>query len=336
MTPQNPIHAPTSSKVAVVIPYYQRQPGILAKALRSIASQRLAPTEIIVVDDGSPTPAHAEVAELLAEHPELPVRVVEQANSGPAAARNRGLDNVGRDVEYVAFLDSDDEWHDTHLLHALVGLGAGADFYFSDYYRLDQSRSVFEQATFFHPDRHPQLSSEYPVARHIGSMKEQILSGNVIGTSTVVYRFRKFAQLRFREEFVRAGEDYLFWLTISTLTNEYAFGAAPEVTYGRGVNIFAGSGWGTEHSMDRLHYETKLAHAIPKLFALDAMQHERIRRSIRELRYNMLKDLLHRLAHRKKINFSLLKRHLGVDPMLPLFLPPLVLNVIVQRLSRSR
>jgi hypothetical protein len=88
--------------------------------------------------------------------------------------------------------------------------------------------------------------------------------------------------------------------------------------------------------MDRLHYETKLAHAIPKLFPLDAVQHERIRRSIKELRYTMLKDLLHRLAHRKQINLALLRRHLGIDPLLPLFLPPLVVNLLLQRLGRSR
>jgi succinoglycan biosynthesis protein ExoW len=196
---------------------------------------------------------------------------------------------------------------------------------------------VFEQATLFDPTRHPVLPGPYPVARHVGSMKEQILSGNVIGTSTVVYRFRKFASLRFRQEFVYAGEDFLFWLELSTRTEAYAFGTTPEVTYGRGVNIFAGSGWGTEHSMDRLHYETKLAHAIPRLYRLDPAQLERNRDSIRELRYTMLKDVLHRIAHRKKINLPLLKRHLRVDPYLPLFLPPLFLNILKQRLgSRHR
>lgn len=333
----HPTSTATAGKIAVVIPYFQRQPGILAKAVRSIAVQRHLPAEIIVVDDSSPVPARADLAELMAEHPNLPLRIVEQPNAGPAAARNRGLDSVSADVEYVAFLDSDDEWHDNHLLHAVAGLEAGNDFYFSDYFRLDQARSVFEQATgFFQPERHPRLAPDYPVARHVGSMKEQILSGNVIGTSTVVYRFRKFAAMRFREEFVRAGEDFLFWLELSTRTGAYAFGTTPEVTYGRGVNIYAGSGWGTEHSMDRLHYETKLARAIPRLFDLDAVQHQRVRHSLRELRYTMLKDLLHRLAHRKKINLALLRRHLGLDPLLPLYLPPLVFNVLRQRLTRSR
>jgi succinoglycan biosynthesis protein ExoW len=328
--------SPAAAKVAVVIPYFQRQSGILSKAVKSIARQVHQPAEIIIVDDSSPVPARTELAELLAVQPGLPVRIVEQANGGPAKARNKGLDNVGPDIDYVAFLDSDDEWYEDHLLHAVCGLEAGKDFYFSNYYRLDQSRSVFDLAASFDAAQHPSLSDRYPVSTYSSSMKEQILSGNVIGTSTVVYRFRKFSTLRFREEFVYAGEDYLFWLELSTLTNAYAFGTTPEVTYGRGVNIFAGSGWGTEHSMDRLHYETKLAHAIPKLFELDAVQDRRIRHLIRELRYNMLKDLIHRVANRKPIKFSLLKRHLGIDPLLPLFLPSLVINILTQRLYRSR
>lgn len=324
--------AQTPANVAVVIPYFQRKSGILSKAVRSIARQRHLPAEVIVVDDESPVPARIELASLMVEYPDLNVRIVEQPNGGPAAARNKGLDSVGADIEYVAFLDSDDEWHDTHLLHAVTGLEAGNDFYFSDYYRLDQSSSVFARSMGFDPAKHPLLSADYPVARYVGDMKEQLLSDNVTGTSTVVYRFAKFRTLRFREEFVYAGEDYLFWLELSTLTTAYAFGTTPEVTYGRGVNIFAGSGWGTENSMNRLHYQTKMTFALPRLFPLDPMQRGRIRGLIQELRYSMLRDVLHRLAKRKKIDLRLLGRHLGVDPLLPLFLPPLVIGILKQSL----
>ena len=45
--------------ICVVIPYYQREPGILRRALASIAAQRDCPLPIhvIVVDDASPAPA---------------------------------------------------------------------------------------------------------------------------------------------------------------------------------------------------------------------------------------------------------------------------------------
>jgi succinoglycan biosynthesis protein ExoW len=322
--------------ISVVIPYFQRQVGILSKAVRSILAQQLCPAEIIVVDDGSPVPARVELAALLAAHPQLSLRIVEQVNGGPARARNKGLDMVSPGTEYVAFLDSDDVWHDTHLLHAANALDAGHDFYFADYFRLDQQKSVFELATAFKLGAHPVLEGELPVARYVGNMMEQILGANVIGTSTVVYRYRRFAALRFREEFVNAGEDVLFWLELSTRTDKFAFGLTPEVTYGRGVNIFAGSGWGTEQSMLRLHYETKLAHAIPKLYTLSGVQQERIRSSKRHLRYTMLKDLIHRLGHRKTIDLALLRRHVQVDPWFPLLLPSMLVSLLMKRMTGSR
>lgn len=324
--------APASGAVAVVIPYFQRHEGVLQKALTSIAGQHLLPAEVIVVDDGSPVPARGEVETVQRRWPQLNVRIVEQANAGPAAARNKGLDSVSPQCEYVAFLDSDDEWHPAHLLHASAALAPGNDFYFSDFFRLGQSNTVFEQSKVFRKDEHPILPGSLPVAEYRGDMTEQILNANVIGTSTVVYRFRKFAALRFREEFVYAGEDFLFWLQLSTLTGAYAFGTTPEVTYGRGVNIYAGSGWGTEKSMDRLHYETKLELALPRLFKLDPVQRQRNRAKLRELRHTMVKDIVHRLAHRKNIDGALLRRHLAMDPVLPLLAPSVAWHIAMGRL----
>ena len=319
--------APASAAIAVVIPYVQRQEGVLQKALASIGGQQLYPAEVIVVDDSSPVPARGEVEAVQRRWPHLNIRVIEQPNGGPAAARNKGLDSVSPQCDYVAFLDSDDEWHDTHLLHANAALAPGNDFYFSDFFRLGQSNTVFEQSTAFRKDAHPVLPGGFPVAQYQGDMTEQILGANVIGTSTVVYRFRKFANQRFREEFVYAGEDFLFWLTKS-----YVFGTTAEVTYGRGVNIYAGSGWGTEKSMDRLHYETKLELALPRLFSLNAEQRGRNRAKLRFLRQTMLKDIVHRLAHRKTINAPLLRRHLAMDPLLPLYVPSVAWQMVAGRL----
>ncbi len=119
---------------------------------------------------------------------------------------------------------------------------------------------------------------------------------------------------------------------MSTLTKNYVFGTTPEVTYGRGVNIYAGSGWGTEKSMDRLHYETKLELALPRLFKLNAEQQGRNRAKLRFLRQTMIKDIVHRLAHRKTINGPLLRRHLAMDPVLPLYGPSVAWQIVAGRL----
>lgn len=88
--------------VSVVVPLYNKR-TVVARTLQSVLGQSFQSFEIIVVDDGS-TDGGAEAA--AAADPRIVV--VRQANSGPGAARNRGL-AMSRG-NYVTFLDADDEW----------------------------------------------------------------------------------------------------------------------------------------------------------------------------------------------------------------------------------
>lgn len=90
---------PTS--VGVVIPTFNRA-HLLGRALDSVLAQTLRPRQIVVVDDGS-TDA---TAELLAKYPD--VICLRQENRGVSAARNFGIRHCGCD--WIALLDSDDEW----------------------------------------------------------------------------------------------------------------------------------------------------------------------------------------------------------------------------------
>src|SRR5215468_936299 len=115
------------SRIGVVIPYYQREAGLLRRALRSVAAQDHPPVQVIVVDDGSPRPAAEEITPELQEA--VPgLMVILQANHGIAAARNAALDALTGDVSAVALLDSDDYWEPSHLRHAAAALSLGADF----------------------------------------------------------------------------------------------------------------------------------------------------------------------------------------------------------------
>ncbi|HEY1434973.1 MAG TPA: glycosyltransferase [Thermoanaerobaculia bacterium] len=89
-------------KFSVVIPTYRR-PETLFSVLEALATQKSAPDfETVVVDDGS---GDATPERLAAYRPPYPFRHVSQENSGPAAARNRGVREARG--ETVLFLGDD-------------------------------------------------------------------------------------------------------------------------------------------------------------------------------------------------------------------------------------
>lgn len=89
-------------KISVVIPTYNRA-GCVGDAIDSVLSQTYADYEIIVVDDGSTD----ETRKTLERYGDR-IRYIHQENAGVSAARNRGI--MEARGEWVAFLDSDDEW----------------------------------------------------------------------------------------------------------------------------------------------------------------------------------------------------------------------------------
>ena len=88
--------------VSVVIPVFNGE-RFLREAVQSVLDQTYSTVEIIIVDDGS-TDGTATVARSLGET----VRYLHQANQGPAAARNRGIEHAQGSL--IAFADADDLW----------------------------------------------------------------------------------------------------------------------------------------------------------------------------------------------------------------------------------
>jgi len=74
---------------SVVIPTFNRV-HLLARTLESVWRQRFTDYEVIVVDDGSTDGTQAYLQGVGNK-----VRVIRQANSGPGAARNIGVRELG-------------------------------------------------------------------------------------------------------------------------------------------------------------------------------------------------------------------------------------------------
>ena len=96
-----------------------------------------------------------------------------------------------------------------HLNVAVRALQASGTFFFANFLQLRASVPAFERAGRIRPAEHVHLFNE--CYRYQGSMLDQIYSGNVIGTPTVVYDFKRHRALRCDRKYRRAGEDYVMW-----------------------------------------------------------------------------------------------------------------------------
>ncbi|WP_277541512.1 glycosyltransferase family 2 protein [Haloarcula laminariae] len=110
-------------RVSVVIPTYERA-DVVGRAIDSALAQTVDDIEVVVVDDGSSDDTETVVESYDDER----VRYrAHGTNRGVSAARNTGV--AAARGEYVAFLDSDDEWLPRKLERQLATLaGRGEEW----------------------------------------------------------------------------------------------------------------------------------------------------------------------------------------------------------------
>jgi succinoglycan biosynthesis protein ExoW len=319
---------------SVVVPYFQRERGILARAVTSALAQQGVPTpRVIVIDDGSPINAEDELRDLLERHPRHLV-VLRQKNAGPAAARNHGIKYARRDSHYIAFLDSDDVWEPTHLAMAMRALEAGFDFYFSNAILRDGATTIFVLRAFPSETCRP-IDTEAGIFAYGGDLLERILTGCPILTPAVVYRTSTIP-LTFRTDLRTAGEDHYFWLEVAGRTKKIAFGTTPTVRLGYGVNISLSPEWGSPERLLQIYYnQTYTIDARKRLSA--SVSQERAFRAQERLHQrqfidNMISGLL---SSRKSEVLAVTIKFLRKDPSAALQIPAIALRRVRGRLRKE-
>ncbi len=176
-----------SAAVSTIIPCVD-DPANLRRAVQTVVSQEVR-GEIIIVDDGS-GPANARLIQAIGDaHGARVLRLDER--SGPAKARNRGIDAAtGR---YIAFLDCDDCWMPGKLALQIAAMeNLGLNFTYTLYANVSG-------------DRANALSS--PESVGFGDLARN----TVIGCSTVVLRRDFVKNRRFP---LAASEDFAFWMQL--------------------------------------------------------------------------------------------------------------------------
>jgi len=90
--------------ISVIIPTFNRKKELI-KALKSVLRQTYSDFELLIIDDGSTDGTREKVKKFLGDKR---IKYFYQENSGVSCARNLGIKKAKG--EYIAFLDSDDEF----------------------------------------------------------------------------------------------------------------------------------------------------------------------------------------------------------------------------------
>lgn len=186
----------TGERVAVVIPVYNRRASV-RRAIESVLAQTHQNFEVIVVDDASTDGTAAAVAAIADPR----IRVIRhERNRGGSAARNTGV--RASSARYVAFLDSDDEWHPAKLARQLERFACSRDHPGLVYVG---SECVFSDGS---------VSRRVP--RHHDDLARALLISNVVGGASVgMVRRDVLDTLGGFDESLPSSQDLDLWLRVS-------------------------------------------------------------------------------------------------------------------------
>jgi glycosyltransferase involved in cell wall biosynthesis len=184
-------------KVSVIIPTYNRARYIRA-AIESLLAQTFKDYEIIVVDDGS-----TDDTETVLKTGNYRLIYMRQPHSGlPAVARNTALRRARG--EYVAFLDSDDEFLPDKLSTQVARLDAEPSLalvYSDALYFQDEGSVVGTLLGDWHPSQ--------------GKVFLPLIVTNFMATCSVMLRKDCLDTLGLFDESPAVIEDYDLWLRIA-------------------------------------------------------------------------------------------------------------------------
>jgi cellulose synthase/poly-beta-1,6-N-acetylglucosamine synthase-like glycosyltransferase len=102
-------------RVSVIIPLYNKA-AYIGRSVESVLQQDWPDMEVIVVNDGSTDGGEENVRQIN----DTRLRLINQPNRGPGAARNTGIRAAQSPT--LAFLDADDEWLPGYLTSGLSAL----------------------------------------------------------------------------------------------------------------------------------------------------------------------------------------------------------------------
>jgi glycosyltransferase involved in cell wall biosynthesis len=181
--------------VSVVIPCFNRK-KTLSRSIDSVVNQTYKPSEIIIVDDGSTDGTRDFI---LNSYPNI--KYFFQPKKGVSSARNKGIRESSSD--WVAFLDSDDEWLPQKLEKQINQLGKYSEIFISHTNEIWIRNGV----------RVNQMKKHQ---KYGGYIFDKCLDICRISPSSVLIHKRVLKDVGVFDETLQVCEDYDLWLRITS------------------------------------------------------------------------------------------------------------------------
>ena len=180
-------------RLSVIIPTYNRA-DFIQRAIESAFTQTHKVDEIIVIDDGSND--NTEI--ILATYKNI--KVIKTKNQGVSHARNVGIKEAKN--EWIAFLDSDDEWQKDKIKKQI-------DFH------LQNPNILFSHSEEKWIRNDKEIKYPKSLKKPSGECFLQNISTCRIAASSVMMHKSIFEDIGYFDEGLRVCEDFDMWLRVS-------------------------------------------------------------------------------------------------------------------------
>ena len=185
-------------EISVIIPVRNR-PRMLSRAIASAVTQTLHPEMVVAVDDGSTDETPEVIREFGTEYPDLVTGIFLPEHRGVSAARNAGI--KASQTEWIALLDSDDEWLPDKLAHQ------------QEFHRKHPEYKVF-QCDEYWVRNGKQVNKRDIHRKKGGHIFKESLSLCLVSPSAVMIHRSIFEEIGYFDESMPVCEDYDFWLRV--------------------------------------------------------------------------------------------------------------------------
>lgn len=188
----------------------------ILSTLNSVKTQTILPFEVLIIDDGSLDESATIVEDFISNNLTLNIHLVKKVNGGVSTARNAGIKLAQGD--WIALLDSDDEWLPNKLERQIQVLSENPNI---DFLGTNRNGESFSAVLWNKLEHLTKISAKL------------LLFKNYFSPPTIIFKKQIFFELGGFDENQRYAEEGNYFIRIAQRYNCYLLDESLVITGGR-------------------------------------------------------------------------------------------------------